>query len=215
MYTILCRIVLGNPIITLLQAPTTLTYIYLLQVKPWISRCPKLVDHIFMLVPLGVAPDTVFEIAKLSKTSFPVESEWIALADPLQPPIEAYNWERMQFDAIALNRYIGRVFREFIQEGVRVIGVVAADGYIDGMNYVFGLASRDFGVASVYVKRLESSDRNLYFERVVKEVLHESGHLAGLPHCSNPKCVMSFSNSVREVDYKAAWFCESCRLRIR
>ncbi|MEM0111125.1 MAG: hypothetical protein QXO83_07380 [Desulfurococcus sp.] len=39
--------------------------------------------------------------------------------------------------------------------------------------------------------------------------------MLGLNHCSNQGCVMSFSNSVVEVDAKSRFFCEECARRIR
>jgi len=42
--------------------------------------------------------------------------------------------------------------------------------------------------------------------------LHELGHTFGLTHCSDPKCVMYFSNSVRNIDMKTDNLCSSCSI---
>ncbi len=49
-----------------------------------------------------------------------------------------------------------------------------------------------------------------FFERVKKELLHELGHTFGLGHCQDKGCIMSFSNSVLEVDLKGLGFCSKC-----
>ena len=42
------------------------------------------------------------------------------------------------------------------------------------------------------------------------EVLHELGHLAGLEHCRDGGCLMSFAGSIERVDSRGSRFCASC-----
>jgi archaemetzincin len=99
--------------------------------------------------------------------------------------------------------------------------LVNADAYERGLNFVFGLAMPGLGVGAVFLPRLRNEfygwepNEELYMERVEKEVLHELGHLLGLEHCPNPRCVMSFSNSIYDVDRKEARFCERCKAELR
>jgi len=50
--------------------------------------------------------------------------------------------------------------------------------------------------------------------RAVKEAVHELGHTFGLDHCSDPRCVMHFSNMLADTDRKGREFCPSCRARL-
>ena len=54
-------------------------------------------------------------------------------------------------------------------------------------------------------------DRDLFLLRAAKEAIHETGHTCGLGHCPDPRCIMHFSNSLRDTDAKEPRFCTACR----
>jgi len=118
---------------------------------------------------------------------------------------------RMQVHAPSLNMFLRELFRNYDL----VVGVCDHDGYVEGLNFVFGLALPGYGVAAVFIARLLCSDQERFRLRVLKEVLHEVGHLLGLEHCRNRGCVMSFSNSILEVDEKSPKFCRRCAEKVR
>ncbi|MEM0278161.1 archaemetzincin family Zn-dependent metalloprotease [Pyrobaculum sp.] len=89
--------------------------------------------------------------------------------------------------------------------------ILECDGYYPGLNFVFGLAVPHLKTAVVFTARLRGPQ---FRERLVKEITHEAGHLYGLGHCSDPSCVMYFSNSIYDTDRKSAFFCERCRRRL-
>ena len=129
-------------------------------------------------------------------------------------PLTIYNFSRMQYNAALVNSFLAEHF-EGIRGGSLVVGVVEGDGYVEGLNFVFGLASPQLGVASVYTARLRfGGDPLLFRERLLKVVIHEIGHLLGLGHCNN-ECVMRFSNSLSDLDAKPSWFCPECTLRLK
>jgi predicted Zn-dependent protease len=58
-------------------------------------------------------------------------------------------------------------------------------------------------------------DNNLFEERIVKEVIHEIGHLIFSPdHCFNSSCVMRFSQELHEIDEKSFDFCNECKSKL-
>jgi archaemetzincin len=99
----------------------------------------------------------------------------------------------------------------------KILAICDLDAYSDELNFVFGEAYLGGRVAAIYLPRLRDEfyvkklDTNKLFEqRVIKEAVHELGHAFGLTHCENSKCVMHFSNSLQDTDFKDHKFCERC-----
>lgn len=136
----------------------------------------------------------------------------------VQPPMVLYDWSRMQYRSDYLLGWL-----EGLREGLPgdlLVALGDIDAYVPGLNFVFGQASPQARVASIYLRRLRpeyygARDNGLLLERIEKEVLHEVGHLLGLEHCGDKRCVMSFSNSVQDVDHKRPAFCRRCASRLK
>jgi len=98
----------------------------------------------------------------------------------------------------------------------KILGVVDLDLYTPGLKFIFGQASMGGRVALVALPQLRQDfyglpkDQELYYSRVVKETVHELGHTFGLGHCKRRECVMHFSNSLADTDYKRKRLCEDC-----
>ncbi|WP_297495207.1 archaemetzincin family Zn-dependent metalloprotease [Thermococcus sp.] len=137
---------------------------------------------------------------------------------PAEPFSVAFNPRR--------NQYLGRVFLPTLSslatklEAIAVVGITDLDLYEEGLNFIFGLANPSLRSAIVSVRRLRNEfyslepDENLLLRRAVKEVMHELGHVFGLPHCPNPKCVMHFSNSLVDTDVKGPLYCPICERKL-
>ena len=97
-----------------------------------------------------------------------------------------------------------------------VLGVTSQDLYVEGLNFVFGLADISGKAAVISLHRLHAgADDRLFWARAVKEAVHELGHTRGLRHCANPRCVMAFSNSLADTDRKGKEFCSNCAYKLR
>ncbi|MCF8024356.1 MAG: archaemetzincin family Zn-dependent metalloprotease [Desulfobacteraceae bacterium] len=101
-----------------------------------------------------------------------------------------------------------------------VVGLIDQDCYTPGLNFIFGQAVSGGREAFVALPRLRppcpgmEEDKNLFKERVLKEIVHELGHTWNLPHCEQPGCVMRFSDSVKDADEKNSDFCDRCKEKL-
>ncbi len=167
--------------------------------------------RIVIVQPMGFRDRSLMQrVLELASQEAP---PWVRIhAAPwsVEPPIEAFDWKRRQYRADLINLFLHEFYKTREPSNVLVVGVVRGDGFIGELNFVFGLASPQISVATVYTARLETASLDKTASRIAKEILHEMGHLLGLNHCSNPSCVMSFSNTVDEVDKKGPGFCDTC-----
>ena len=125
-----------------------------------------------------------------------------------------YDPNRGQYDAIKIIQAIEE------ENSPPTMICTTVDLFIPIFTFVFGLAKLNGRVGIVSTHRLENryyglpDDPELLQERLLKEVVHEFGHLAGLRHCTQFNCVMASSTSADEIDIKSHFYCESCQKRL-
>ena len=138
--------------------------------------------------------------------------------ETLPLPAQAYDPRRQQYRAEAFLPPVATRRRE---PRDLVLGVTAGDLFVPQLNFVFGLAEPRQNCAVVSAARLDprfynqAPDPALLQERTLKEAIHELGHLLGLPHCRDPRCIMFFSNTLADTDRKGPGFCRTCRGKIQ
>ncbi|HEY9385677.1 MAG TPA: archaemetzincin family Zn-dependent metalloprotease [Nitrososphaeraceae archaeon] len=156
------------------------------------------------------------DMVSINSSSFQSSTSFQAsTAAGTTPPTNLYDKRKKQWIS-------GRILDWLLQtnnpnSNTKVLAICDFDAYSDELNFVFGEAHLGGRVAAIYLPRLreefyvKKSDTNKLFEqRVIKEAVHELGHTFGLPHCENSKCVMHFSNSLQDTDFKDHKSCERC-----
>jgi archaemetzincin len=163
------------------------------------------------LVPIGEVNESILTlIGEGLREAFGRD---YVIATSLPHPDYAYNRRREQYRSDDILAQL----RRLKLPAEKWLGVVDVDLYTPGLNFVFGQATMGGPAAIISLARLRQSfyglpdDEALYHERAVKEAVHELGHTYGLGHCRNKRCVMTFSNSLSDVDRKSRDFCPSCQ----
>ena len=155
------------------------------------------------IVPVGEVNPSVIHHLRTDIDSLPLT---LTVHTPIPLIKEAYNPQRNQYRARDLLERLRAV------PGNHVLGLTEVDLYASGLNFVFGLADCPGRAAIISLYRLHDPTNEVLFrERAAKEVIHELGHTLGLEHCTEPGCVMFFSNSLADTDRKGKRFCASCR----
>ena len=123
-----------------------------------------------------------------------------------------FHKERQQYNA-------GRIIEAYTS-GKKInksIILTSVDLYIPIFTFVFGLAKLNGEVGIVSAHRLSNEfyglpgNEKLFRTRLLKEIIHELGHLYNLRHCNNYICVMASSTTVDDLDIKHTEFCALCR----
>ena len=158
----------------------------------------------------GVNPTVIQEIRKEIRKTFDVPVE---ILEQKEIPLAAFNKFRDQ--------YISDLLLEYLDKNVPAIslGVTNADLYTKGMNFIFGQAKLN-RAAIVSFNRLtqttgiRANDKQI-LDRVVKESIHELGHVLGLNHCKTKGCIMTEAINVKDVDVKGKEFCHMCSIQLK
>ncbi len=165
-----------------------------------------------LIQPLGVVEGSIVKTVRdflddVFKLSIEISAKNISI------PNSFYNTKRKQYDSDGIIRWLRS---ELNFKNGFVVGLADIDAYVKGLNFIFGEAIPVLRTCIVYLARLKQSfyglinNFEIFTERVKKEVLHEVCHLFLLQHCSNPRCVMRFSNNIYDTDFKKAMLCPKC-----
>lgn len=173
-------------------------------------------EYMIKIFPIGTPPEDIEwlknTLSNIFNASIVSDSKTLTLGSL----IEYYDEDREQLEADRLLKFLSQKIGVLPHQ--RVLVIVDGDGYVEGFNFVFGIAKPNWG-GIVFTERLKpeiygsSPSVPLFRTRILKESLHELGHSFGLGHCTR-NCVMRFSNSVYDVDAKPASYCTACRTNL-
>jgi archaemetzincin len=165
-----------------------------------------------------VAPEVLAALAEGLPKVFP-DTTATVITDVLPVSQGAFDKKRSQYNSSLLLNEVRVYAAKRQQDFHRVLGVVDADMFAFGLNYVFGEAYALGAAALVSLWRLkpefcrDQPNKSLYLLRAQKEAVHELGHTLGAKHCPRSLCVMHFSNSIFDTDKKQNLLCDDCYMQ--
>ncbi|MCJ7813569.1 archaemetzincin family Zn-dependent metalloprotease [bacterium] len=151
-------------------------------------------------------------LSKLGKDLSNIYFVRITIEEALQIPYKAYHPDRDQYNA---TRILETIYSNRKNDN-KLLAITDKDLYSEGFNFVFGEADIVHGIAIISLTRLDQTfyglqtNLHLFYQRALKEAVHEAGHLYHLRHCANQNCVMYFSNSLMDTDRKSHKLCKTC-----
>lgn len=158
------------------------------------------------VLPVGDAPIIALKV---------IAAQFVAIWNIPADILPAFEYPRYAFDQRRNQYDAGSIIAELESSGDapvfghydKVVGVLDVDIFVPVFTHVFGEARLGGKFALVSLFRLEGN-----LERAAKIALHEFGHLCGLGHCEDGKCLMNFSKGIKELDGLPLLFCGCCAL---
>ena len=165
------------------------------------------------LVPVGEIEEDILKALKEGLRG--VLGRRVEIAPAIELAKESLDQRRGQYLARLL-----LAFSPTPSQDERFLLITDEDIFAPGLNFVFGEADALERRAIISLRRLREEfyaltpNKALLKERALKEAVHELGHTYYLQHCPNPACVMYFSNSLKDTDFKGWNFCPKCREKL-
>jgi archaemetzincin len=164
------------------------------------------------LIPVGTVEEGLLEeLAQSLRGKLEVIVE---VGESVKIPKAALDSRRNQYNSTRTLQSL-EVIRTYGK--AQLLAVTEVDLFVPTLNFVFGEAipHKDMAIISLCRLRQEfygtQADPVLLRERMVKEAVHEIGHVWGLRHCTDPHCVMFFSNTLADTDRKSDTYCKNCK----
>lgn len=132
------------------------------------------------------------------------------LAPAIALPKSAFYVKRNRYRADSLLKFLNKPNSDTIVVGITSKDIsTGKDQYADWG--VMGLGYTPGNACVVSLFRLSKANTMAQFYKVV---IHELGHTAGLPHCSNPACFMRDAEGGNPLD-KEKDFCTACKAYLK
>lgn len=171
-------------------------------------------ESVVLIMLTDMQPDIIDALTKALQTGF---DRKIDVKFQLGSLRYAYDPSRDQYISPKILARLNRIKKP---PGDRIIAVADVDMYSPGYDFIYGEADVNAGTATLATKRLQFESNGsvslaeVTRTRIVREALHEVGHLFGLIHCSRSDCVMRTCTCQEEVDAANGGFCPACLVKL-
>ena len=181
------------------------------------------VDSEIYIIPIGdVDEKYLYPLVPKLEKRFTTKVH-VAVDKRLPDPDYAYDYNAKQYVAM----YVLRKLLEVDVPGdSKILGVANVDLFVPESDYPFIFGQALYGKSSkgaiISMLRMNPDsyvrgkpNDKLLTERMIKEAVHELGHVFGLRNCEEPECVMYLPRNLKSLDKKSDSFCLSCQKAFR
>jgi len=165
-----------------------------------------------IIIPLGEVDYLMInKLATNISTALSVSSN---IMQGVKIPPESYNIMRSQYFSTVILQHLE--FKKANKKEI-ILGILEEDIYNSNGHYIISDFDRltSCGVISLLHFRSDfyglPENEKWVFPRLFKESFKIVGQLIGLKACRNPRCVMYYSDEMREIDDKRDKLCDICR----
>lgn len=173
----------------------------------FLAACEHRPVQPLVIQPIGTVSPELLE--HLRRELPPALHREVIVAAPIALPASALDAQRNQYLGSAI---LDELKRHDTANADRILGVLDADAYAPGLNFIFGQSTKPGRFSFIALARLRGRDPSRLHDRAAKIAIHEVGHAFGFAHCENEQCVMHFANSLAEADRTGTRFCERERI---
>ena len=174
------------------------------------------VDSEIYIVPIGDNMDEKYLHLLVPKLERRFTTKvHVALDKRMPNPDSAYDYEAEKYVAMYIMTELVKID---VPENARILGVANLDIFVHRSmdEFIFGQAQYGLNskVALISMFRMDplsyvggKPDDELLIKRMMKEAVHELGHLFGLRNCAEKECAMYLAKNLRSLDKKTDSFC--------
>jgi archaemetzincin len=172
-------------------------------------------EHTIIISPIGEFSSELIEaIAREIKRVFGFSTDTESV---LQDLTFALDQDRNQYHSTLI---LEQLAANRPAQAIRVIAIAQVDLFIPILTHVYGEAQLGGTACIVSTYRLNEvrlggNISQKYFDRIVKEAIHELGHTFNLRHCPEHACIMHYCRNEEDVDRKSDQLCRYCQVMLQ
>ena len=100
---------------------------------------------------------------------------------------------------------------------LKIVAVFDKDLFIPILTHVYGEAQLGGKASIISTYRLTDNlppvdPQRAFYNRLLKEAIHELGHTFNIRHCPDRSCAMHYCRTIKDVDTKSGRFCRYCKI---
>ena len=187
-------------------------------VAPTRPETSPIKDALVVILPIDITDEA--ELENLSRMAGVISAN-MGITVKVDPPIkllsDAFLLEGRQYDVNKLDEALYAIYtRKYLGQVASLIGITNQDITTQGCNYLFAQSYDRVCMISYARMREEfysrAKNKNLLLKRLTAQTTTSIGRTLHMFACNRPPCVISYVNSLNELDKRPLTLCADCSL---